>query len=110
MADGGRTMDRRTFLRIGGMGVGVMLVPDLGLPRRVYGALGPIATADKKVLADVALNAAKGAGATYVDVRIGRYLNQFVFTREKRVLNIVDTESFGAGVRVIADGTWGFSS
>lgn len=103
-------MDRRTFLRIGGMGVGVMLVPDLGLPRRVYGALGQIATADKKVLADVALNAAKGAGATYADVRIGRYLNQFVFTREKRVQNIVDTESFGAGVRVIADGTWGFSS
>jgi TldD protein len=103
-------MDRRTFLRISGMGLGAMVVPVLGGPSRVFGAIGPIATADKKVLADVALNAARGAGATYADVRIGRYLNQFVFTREKRLQNLVDTESFGVGIRVIADGTWGFAS
>jgi TldD protein len=43
-------------------------------------------------------------------VRIGRYLNQFVITREDKVQNIVNTESYGAGVRVIADGTWGFAA
>ena len=64
----------------------------------------------KKVLSDVGLNAAKSAGASYADVRIGRYLNQFVFTREDKVQNVVNTESFGVGVRVIANGTWGFSS
>jgi TldD protein len=64
----------------------------------------------KKRLADAALNAAKSAGASYTDVRIGRYLNQFVTTREDKVQNIVNTESYGVGVRVIASGCWGFAS
>ncbi|TXI68803.1 MAG: TldD/PmbA family protein, partial [Cyclobacteriaceae bacterium] len=40
----------------------------------------------------------------------GRYLNQFVTTREKRVQGVTNTESFGVGVRVIANGTWGFGA
>ncbi len=64
----------------------------------------------KKRLADAALNAAKTQGATYADVRIGRYLNQYVLTREKNVQNIINTESFGVGVRVIANGCWGFAA
>jgi TldD protein len=64
----------------------------------------------KKQLADIALNTAKSLGATYADVRIGRYLNQFVITREKKVQNIVNTESFGVGIRVIVNGTWGFAA
>lgn len=64
----------------------------------------------KKRLADAAMNAAKAKGATYSDVRIGRYLNQFVITREDKVQNIVNTESYGVGVRVIADGCWGFAA
>ncbi|GAB2561736.1 TldD/PmbA family protein [Spirosoma areae] len=64
----------------------------------------------KKRLADAAMNAAKSKGASYSDVRIGRYLNQFVVTREDKVQNIVNTESYGVGVRVIADGCWGFAA
>jgi TldD protein len=64
----------------------------------------------KKKLADIALNAAKAKGASYADARIGRYLNQFVTTQETRVDNIVNTESAGIGIRVIANGTWGFAS
>lgn len=64
----------------------------------------------KKRMADVALNTAKGLGASYADARIGRYLNQFVFTREDKVQNVTNTESFGIGIRVIANGTWGFAS
>ena len=64
----------------------------------------------KKKLADAALNAAKSKGATYADVRIGRYLNQFVITREDKVENIVNTESYGVGIRVIANGCWGFAA
>ncbi|GAB3928701.1 TldD/PmbA family protein [Larkinella terrae] len=64
----------------------------------------------KKRLADAALNAAKAKGASYTDIRIGRYLRQFVTTREDKVQNIVNTESFGVGVRVIVDGCWGFAS
>ena len=55
-------------------------------------------------------NAAKASGASYCDVRIGRYLRQFVITREDKVQNVVNTESSGIGVRVIANGTWGFSA
>jgi TldD protein len=61
-------------------------------------------------LADAALASAKKAGASYADVRINRYRNQFIFTRDRRIQNIVNTESYGFGVRVIVDGTWGFAS
>jgi TldD protein len=64
----------------------------------------------KKSLADAALGAARDAGASYTDVRIGRYLRQFVITREDKVQNVVNTESTGVGVRVIADGAWGFAA
>ena len=64
----------------------------------------------KKRLADAALNTAKSKGASYADVRIGRYLNQFVITRENRVQNIVNTESYGVGIRVIVNGCWGFAA
>ena len=70
----------------------------------------PLDVAFKKKMADIALNAAKSAGATYADVRIGRYLNQFITAQEKRVDNVVNTESAGIGVRVIANGTWGFAA
>ncbi|MCZ6725888.1 MAG: TldD/PmbA family protein [Acidobacteria bacterium] len=103
-------MDRREFLRLSGIGVGTLMVPVFGTPRTLFGATTPIPAADKKVLADAALDAARGKGATYADVRIGRYLNQFVVTREDKVQNLVDTESYGVGVRVIADGTWGFAA
>ena len=63
-----------------------------------------------KGLADAALTAAKQAGASYADIRINRYRNQFIFTRDRRVQNIVNTEDFGFGVRVLVDGTWGFAS
>ena len=64
----------------------------------------------KKRLADAALGAARSSGATYTDVRVGRYLRQFVITREANVQNIVNTESTGVGIRVIADGAWGFAA
>jgi TldD protein len=69
-----------------------------------------IDVAQKKRMADIALNAARSKGASYTDVRIGRYLNQFVITREDHVENIVNTESFGIGIRVIANGSWGFAA
>ncbi len=63
-----------------------------------------------KDLADVALNAAAQKGASYADIRISRFTNQFVTTREKRVENVTNTESFGFGVRVLVNGAWGFSA
>jgi TldD protein len=43
-------------------------------------------------------------------VRIGRYLNQFITTRDLNVENITNTESTGIGVRVIAGGAYGFAA
>jgi TldD protein len=63
-----------------------------------------------KDLADVALNVARQRGASYADIRFVRTLNNFVTTREKRVENVTNTESYGFGVRVLVDGTWGFAA
>ncbi|MDL2356228.1 MAG: TldD/PmbA family protein [Pseudomonadota bacterium] len=103
-------MERRTFLKIGGAGAGAMLVPVFGNAIAAEDLLAPVALSFKKALADAALNAATKAGATYCDVRIGRYLNQFITTRDLNVENIVNTESSGIGVRVVASGAYGFAS
>ena len=83
---------------------------NFGNPIDPLQALEGIDASAKKALADVALNAAKSNGASYADVRIGRYLNQYVVTRENKVLNVANTESYGIGIRVIADGCWGFAA
>lgn len=93
--------------------MGAMMLPSIpvfGNPIAPERALETVDVALKKRLADVALNAAKSKGASYADVRIGRYLQQYIFTREKQVQNIVNAESYGVGVRVIANGTWGFAA
>jgi len=108
-----KRMKRRNFVQLAGMGAGALMVPSMMLGNDIptEALLEPgMDVLLKKQLADVALNTAKSMGATYADARIGRYLNQFVFTREAKVQNIVSTESFGIGVRVIANGTWGFAS
>ena len=105
-------MKRRDFLQYSGLGLGAMMVPSLVAFSKPVAAEHLIATgmdaAAKKLLADVALNTTKSLGATYTDVRIGRYLQQFLLTREKNVQGITNAESFGVGIRVIANGTWGF--
>ncbi|MGE0771999.1 MAG: TldD/PmbA family protein [Cyclobacteriaceae bacterium] len=106
-------MKRRDFVQLAGLGLGGLALPlsSLGNPVSLQQLLeNPLVAAEKKALADVALNTARSGGATYSDVRIGRYLNQFISTREDKVQGIVNTESFGAGVRVIVNGTWGFAS
>ncbi len=106
-------MKRRDFLQKAGLGAGAMMLPFSGFGREIDLAelLTPMMDASqKKQLADVALNTTKSLGATYTDVRIGRYLNQFITTREKRVQGVSNTESFGIGIRVIANGTWGFAA
>ncbi|HTF27809.1 MAG TPA: TldD/PmbA family protein [Flavitalea sp.] len=107
-------MKRKDFLHLSAMSMGAMFLPNfslLGNPIDPLQALNEgIDVKVKKELADVALNAAKSKGATYADVRIGRYLNQFVATREKQVQGVANTESFGIGIRVIANGCWGFAA
>jgi TldD protein len=107
-------MKRRDFIQLSGMALGAMMgstIPVLGNMVSAEHLLEPGADiATKKRLADIALNATKSRGATYTDVRIGRYLQQYVFTRETKVQNITNAESYGVGIRVIANGTWGFAA
>ena len=61
-------------------------------------------------IANEALNAARGAGASYADVRVGRYRRQTISTRERQVTGVNDSESYGIGVRTLVDGCWGFAA
>jgi TldD protein len=70
-------------------------------------------------LGAVALAEAKKQGATYCDIRINRYRQQFSGYRlapqrdskqTDEVPFITDQQSFGFGVRVIANGQWGFAA
>ena len=57
-----------------------------------------------------AVDVAKQRGASYADARILRLRNQWISAEDQRIAEITDSESFGIGVRVIADGAWGFAA
>ncbi|MEO6455703.1 MAG: DNA gyrase modulator, partial [Ginsengibacter sp.] len=107
-------MKRRDFLNYGGIGLGTAMFSNIPLIGKAVSPLsflnGTVDTALKKQLADMVLNTVKSKGATYADVRIGRYLRQFITTRELSVEGITNTESYGIGIRVIANGSWGFAA
>ncbi|HET8770075.1 MAG TPA: DNA gyrase modulator, partial [Gemmatimonadaceae bacterium] len=63
-----------------------------------------------KVLLLEALTAAKLAGASWADARVQRQRTQRLSTREQQVTGVGDTDTIGIGVRVLVDGTWGFSA
>ena len=43
-------------------------------------------------IANEALNAARGAGASYADARVGRYRRQTINTRERQITGVNDSE------------------
>jgi len=102
-------VQRREFLAFSGLGLAGLLLPH-SRAIAVEQLLAPVDTAQRRRLADVALAAARTAKASYCDVRIGRYLNQSVITREHQVGNVTNRESSGVGVRVIVNGAWGFAA
>lgn len=107
-------MRRREFLELGVAASGTLAVMACAGPgkSRPPAAAGAARFSDPTLreLADVALQAARDAGASYADVRISDHRWQTVSTREQRVQSIRDTDSRGFGVRVIANGTWGFAA
>jgi TldD protein len=104
-------LQRRDFLRLAGLGAAALTMPNMLFSQTQQPTDRFVMdTGDKKKLADIALNTAKSKGASYCDIRIGRYQNQGVFARENKIQGIQNGESFGVGIRVIANGTWGFAS
>jgi TldD protein len=59
---------------------------------------------------DRALDTAYSRGATYADVRIVRRENQDIGVKNGIVQALTLGGDFGFGVRVVADGAWGFAS
>src|ERR1051325_11536612 len=63
-----------------------------------------------KELLMAAIGAAKSAGASFSDARIGRYRQNIVGTREKQIVQVGDTDSSGLGIRALVNGAWGFAA
>ena len=63
-----------------------------------------------KALMQVALDVATSGGASYSDVRVAARRQQNVNTRDRIVIGVGDTDSFGLGVRTLVDGAWGFAA
>src|ERR1700731_5018599 len=63
-----------------------------------------------KDISSWALNAAAQRGASYVDARIADDRTRELSTKNGMVSGASDSGSFGIGIRVIADGAWGFAA
>ncbi|MBI2877533.1 MAG: TldD/PmbA family protein [Candidatus Tectomicrobia bacterium] len=117
---------RRQFLRAVGLTAGAITVgnrlegPFFSIQRL---EAVPLTADELRVLADVALNQAKQLGCTYADIRINRYRHQQVSIRTSpdraagmlsgtvnHVPTVIESETFGFGVRVIHLGAWGFAA
>lgn len=110
----GSYLSRRSFLLATGASA--------ALAHRLFGDTNPDSARPNPALeklAAAALAEGRAQGASYTDVRIGRYRNQFSGWRLSPQRNsnktdevpfITDQDSFGFGVRVIVNGQWGFAA
>lgn len=101
------SVNRRAFLK-----AGVIAAAMAAVPRPLMAQFGrasvPVPPIDDPQLQDLiarALEAARGAGANYADVRL-------THTRTRRFFSLFtyDDESMEVGVRSLVDGYWGFAS
>jgi len=63
-----------------------------------------------KHIADWALDVAAKRGASYADARVVDERSRSLATKNGKVGHASDSESQGIGIRVIADGAWGFAA
>src|ERR1700684_1622409 len=61
-------------------------------------------------IASWSLNIAAQRGTSYADARIADDRSRMLTTKNGKVGGAADSESFGIGIRVIADGAWGFAA
>jgi TldD protein len=61
-------------------------------------------------IAERALEAALRSGVTYADVRVEHARDRHIATKNGRPATVAAAESLGVGIRVIADGCWGFAA
>lgn len=107
------THSRRDFIKTVSAvaATGALGTRGLGTVDRLLNPTGPsIGDPAYRELTQVALDAARAAGATYADVRISARRSQAISTRERRLQNVSDTDTLGFGVRALANGAWGFAA
>src|SRR5712671_3821897 len=61
-------------------------------------------------LANLALDTAQLRGASYCDVRVMHLRQRDLTTKNGQVGTLAQSESIGIGIRVLANGAWGFAS
>ena len=106
-------MKRREFILHGTAAAAGLAAGNALLPRAL--AAQPVredwlADPATRELAMRAVDAARQAGATYADVRISRNRQQALGTRERQITFFNDGDTYGFGVRVLANGAWGFAA
>lgn len=62
-----------------------------------------------KDLTSLALDVAKTYGATYADIRIIEKQSESIAIKNGRVEELTASTNYGFGIRVVADGSWGFA-
>ena len=105
-------MKRRDFLLQSAAATAALGAGSAILPRLASAAvpMDPVDAAVSRELAMRALDAARSAGATYADFRLAANRSQALGTRERQITFFNDAETYGFGVRVIANGSWGFAA
>jgi TldD protein len=119
---------RRSFLVVSGaVSAGLLLRPRLvgaapagtrtPAPQATQPATDAAASAlaGSRLLADeplarLAVEQAKKAGATYADARLVLWTRRDVSVRDDHISRVAHSEEYGIGVRVVADGAWGFAA
>jgi TldD protein len=110
------SQSRREFLKRSSAAAAAGLVlattGDADAAERAARAVRPQSPGDPAIneLLMRALDAAKSAGAEYADARVSLNRTQNINTRERRVGGLSDNETFGVGVRVLVQGSWGFAA
>lgn len=63
-----------------------------------------------KEIAAWALDTAKARGASYADVRVVDLRQRYLSTKNGQPAQVRQSQSMGVGVRVVAEGAWGFAA
>jgi len=104
-------MNRREFMKTVSKTTVVASMPAIWV--RTGSAAAKEVALDKRAfaeLAGIAMRTAKKMGASYADMRVARYQNQSIRSREERIESVSESTDSGFGVRVLWEGTWGFAS
>lgn len=102
---------RREFLKQTSFAAAALAVPQRGLLLTV-----PPPTASQGVdsffkdICMLALDAARGEGAQYADVRIVNRRGEYLAVRDGNADGVNQTDTLGIGVRALVNGAWGFSA